>query len=74
VLARQVFGEPIPINEEVIDLAFMLMRQIERLKARDAVHAAVVIAHRLQAICSYDRDFDGIPGVRRIEPDAVFDA
>jgi predicted nucleic acid-binding protein len=27
-----------------------------------------VIGERLDAIYTYDRDFDGIPGVRRMEP------
>ncbi|HET9225113.1 MAG TPA: PIN domain-containing protein [Thermoanaerobaculia bacterium] len=38
------------------------------LTARDAVHAAVVQLHGLRAICSYDKDFDQVEGVERIEP------
>lgn len=70
-LARQIFREPIAIDGRTVDLAFTLMRRIDRLKARDAVHAAVVLAHGLHAICSYDRDFDEIPGVRRVQPEAL---
>jgi predicted nucleic acid-binding protein len=36
--------------------------------ARDALHAAVVIHHELEAVCSFDTDFDAVAGVRRIEP------
>ena len=69
--ARRIFREPIPIDGHVVDLAFTLMRRIDRLKARDAVHAAVVLTHRLQAICSYDQDFDVIPDVQRVQPDSA---
>jgi predicted nucleic acid-binding protein len=36
--------------------------------ARDAVHAAVVQVHGLDSIASFDRDFDKIKGLRRMEP------
>lgn len=67
-LARQIFPEIIPVTSEVLDQARRLLDMNARLMARDALHAAVVIGEGLDAICSYDRDFDGIPGVRRIEP------
>jgi predicted nucleic acid-binding protein len=34
----------------------------------DAYHAALMERHGLDQILSYDRDFDRIPGVKRIEP------
>lgn len=40
------------------------------IMARDALHAAVVMAEGLEAICSYDPDFDRIKGIVRREPDA----
>ena len=46
----------------------MLMDQYSELMARDALHAAVVECHSLDGICSFDRDFDQIRGLRRIEP------
>jgi predicted nucleic acid-binding protein len=33
-----------------------------------ALHAAVVFENDLEAICSFDRDFDVIEGLRRHEP------
>jgi len=36
--------------------------------ARDALHGAVVQMHSLEAICSFDRDFDRLRGLRRVEP------
>ena len=35
----------------------------------DAYHAVLVERLRLAEIVSFDRDFDRIPGVRRLEPD-----
>jgi predicted nucleic acid-binding protein len=39
-----------------------------RLSARDAVFAAVAVRHGLEAILSADSDFDGLPGLRRLDP------
>ena len=67
-LARKVFPVTIPIDDEVTDRARELMNDIPRLIARDAVHAAVVLTRKLDGIATFDRDFDGIRGVKRIEP------
>lgn len=39
-----------------------------RLKPRDAIHAAAAIENKISIIVSYDKDFDIIDGIRRIEP------
>jgi predicted nucleic acid-binding protein len=67
-LARQVFSVVIPVTVEVLDRARLLLDDYGALKARDAVHAAVVLENDLEAICSFDRDFDAIEGLRRKEP------
>ncbi len=67
-LARQLIPEILPITAPVVDQARELMDSHERLSARDAIHAAVVFTYRLEAICSFDRDFDAVRGLRRIEP------
>ncbi len=69
-LTRQIFPTVIPITAEVLDGARRLLDTHAHLMARDALHAAVVTGEQLDAIYSYDRDFDGIPGVRRLEPAA----
>lgn len=68
-LTRQLFPSVIPITSEVLDRARQLLDTDVHLMARDALHAAVAIAENL-TICSYDQDFDRIPGLRRQEPDA----
>ncbi len=37
-----------------------------RLSARDAVHLAIMRRHRISEILSFDRGFDGYPGVVRL--------
>lgn len=67
-LVRTIFPSVIPIAAEVLDQARLLMDKHPSIMARDALHAAVVLEHRLDAICSFDHDFDRIRAIRRIEP------
>lgn len=67
-LARRIFTVVFPITFEILDRARLLLDEYEGLMARDALHAAVVEAHSLEAICSYDRDFDRVRTIRRTEP------
>ena len=67
-LARQIFTDVIPVDIVTLDRARALMDTLPSLMARDALHAAIVQQHDLQAICSYDADFDRIPSLKRIEP------
>ena len=66
--ARIIFPSAIPITDIVLDDARRLMDEHSGLSARDAIHAAVVRVYTLDAICSFDQDFDSIPSVKRIEP------
>ncbi len=68
-LARRIFRVVIPVTVEMMDDARGLMDRYPRLGARDAVHAAACRLAGAEAICSYDRDFDDIEGLKRIEPD-----
>lgn len=67
-LTRQVFPNVIPVSADMVDRARRLLDDDETIMARDALHAAVVMTEGLEAICSYDRDFDRIRGVVRTEP------
>ncbi len=66
--ARTMFPDVLAITTEVMDGARNLMAAYSALTARDATHAAVVEVYGLESICSFDRDFDVIPGLKRIEP------
>lgn len=70
-LTRQLFPLVLPVTAEILDRARRLLDGDAHIMARDALHAAVVMAEGLEAICSYDRDFDRIKGIVRTEPLAV---
>ena len=65
---RTMFPVVLPITGEILDRARALLDDYSRLMARDALHAAVVQCHSLEAICTFDTDFDRIRGLRRVEP------
>ena len=67
-LVRRTVRTIFPITSETTDAAHDLMNEYPELGARDALHAAVVFEFHLEAVCSYDTDFDQINGLRRIEP------
>jgi predicted nucleic acid-binding protein len=67
-LTRQLFPSVVPISVSIMDRARRLLDSHAKLMARDALHAAVVIEEELDAICSYDRDFDKISEIKRVEP------
>jgi predicted nucleic acid-binding protein len=67
-LARRIVPVVLPVTAEVLDAARLLMDSHPGFWARDALHAAVVIHHQLEAIVSLDRDFDVVPGIARLEP------
>jgi predicted nucleic acid-binding protein len=66
--ARIIFPDVLAITSGVTDGARVFMQAGPNLTARDAVHAAVVKVYGLDSICSFDRDFDQISGLKRIEP------
>lgn len=67
-LARQVVDTVLPLAVETLDQARQLLDRYPALVARDAVHAAICLQFTGGAICSYDRDFDVVEGILRIEP------
>jgi predicted nucleic acid-binding protein len=67
-LARELFPDVIPVTAAVLDRARTLLDGSTSLMARDALHAAVVLEEGLDGIYSYDRDFDHLPGIRRLQP------
>ncbi len=70
VLAREIFPNVLAVTGKVMDRALELVDADAGLSARDAVHAAVVQVYGLEGICTFDRDFDRVPGCHRVEPSA----
>lgn len=56
-----------PFDEGVLQTAVDLVAT-SSIRGRDAVHAATAIRGGFTEIVSADRDFDGVPGLRRIDP------
>ena len=68
-LSRTVVPVVLDVTAEVLDGARDLLDEVPGLSARDALHAAVARINDVEAICTFDRDFDRIPGIRRVEPE-----
>jgi predicted nucleic acid-binding protein len=64
-------GAAHPSKTPSLDRARAMLDEHETLGARDALHAAVVLNHGLEALCSYDRGFDRIEDVRRVTPEDI---
>lgn len=54
-------------DQEVLEASFELIARTG-VRGRDAVHAATALAYGIPTIASSDAAFDGIPGLRRIDP------
>ena len=67
-LARTLFPVVLPVTAEVMDRARLVLDAYPHLMARDALHAGVALEHRLDGLCSWNRDFDPVTELRRIEP------
>ena len=57
--------EVLPIELEDVRRASTIVRSSD-LTARDSLHLAIMQRHGIDRIMSFDRAFDGIPGIYRI--------
>ena len=70
-LVRSVVTNVIPVTAEILDETRVILDAHTSIAARDALHAAAARRAGASCICSFDRDFDRIPGVIRREPEAI---
>jgi len=56
----------LPVTLADTDRARELLRTVEGLSVRDAIHAGVALNHDLLRIASFDRGFDHIDGIERL--------
>ena len=61
-------GRTEPVYPADIDYAIELADRNIRAAARDLIHAAVMRRIGVELIVSADRQFDGVPGVTRLDP------
>ncbi len=69
LLSRQIVPEILSIDRHIVNYAYDLLERYPAIMARDAIHAATCMVNRLDGICSFDDDFDGIRGLKRYKPD-----
>ena len=55
-----------PVEHADVERARRIMRGAPRLSARDALHVAVMQGRDIGRVMSFDRGFDGLPGIERI--------
>lgn len=58
----QVFS----VEKTTVETAKAIVLGRSRLSARDAIHLAVMQQHQIDRILTFDKGFDGIPGVTRL--------
>ena len=66
--SRTMSGRIEPVQPADVVLAAELAREYPALSARDLLHLAVMRRLALTAMVSADRGFDGIEGLRRLDP------
>jgi len=59
-----------PIEQAEVLVAKDLVLESTNISARDAVHVAVMRRHGITRVMSFDRGFDGVPGVERLHVSA----
>lgn len=61
-----VVDEVYAIGMEQVERAKTIVLGRPRLRARDAIHLAVMEHHSVARILSFDTDYDGLPGFTRV--------
>jgi uncharacterized protein len=61
-----VVDEVFPIELSTVQRAKEVVLAYPRLSARDSLHVAVVEAHRIPRILTFDAGFDAYPGLERV--------
>jgi len=61
-----VVDEVLPVEGDDVLAARDLLLESGGLSARDAVHVAIMRRHGIDRIMSFDRGFDGVPGLARV--------
>lgn len=62
----KVVDEVFPVTERDMLRAKDIVLGSDTVSARDALHIAVMEHQRVKTILSFDRGFDGVPGVTRL--------
>ena len=66
-----LFPDLLPVTRDDILESCNLLRRHPKLPVRDAIHAATMLRNGIKRIISVDKDFDQIPGIRRVSPSSA---
>lgn len=58
----------LPVSRQDMVKARDILQKYPTIEARDATHVAVMLNHDIKTICSYDKHYDQIKEIKRIEP------
>jgi len=58
----------LPVNKNDILKAKELLYKYPQLEPQDAVHSATMLNRGIKTICTYDKHYDQIKEIKRIEP------
>jgi uncharacterized protein len=61
-----VTDQVLPVDLDATNRAKDVVMGHPGISARDALHLAIMEAHGIQKIASFDRGFDGFPGIERL--------
>lgn len=59
----------LPFTKEDIVSCRKILERYPLLSARDSAHAAVMLGRGIKIICSYDKHFDSVEEIERVEPE-----
>lgn len=58
----------LPLTKQDIVSSRQILQRYPLISARDAAHIAVMLGRGIKTICSYDKHFDLVKEIERIEP------
>jgi predicted nucleic acid-binding protein len=61
-----IFSPLLPVTDEAFRLALSL--DVGAIGPNDRLHVAACLAHGIEVIVSADAQFDGVTGIRRVDP------
>lgn len=65
---KGVVDDIFPAEATDVERAKEILLGTQRVSARDALHIAIMQRHGVKTILSFDRGYDGVPGIRRLPP------
>ena len=70
-LFTQLCPRILPVTIADTDRAKAILKSRKDVGVRDAIHAAVALNNDVSNVVTYDRGFDDIPGIVRVEPEGL---